>query len=223
MLLTLLVTMPLAAQEELDFSPQREYLESTQAQRTIKESKWKKAVKGLDYTPPKVKKRRARNNNGNRPTGNARTALIVFAVLLIAVVIALIIGASSGYLKSKPKQLKTMRVSIEDIEENLFENDLQLLLLEAINKGQYNLAIRLYFLEILKELALQKKIKWKKEKTNRIYFYELHNSGFSEQFDRLCLQFDRIRYGGISLDKQDFSILEPGFKTFLANLQKTKA
>lgn len=212
----------LSAQEETSFSPQNEYLESTLEQRDIKENKWEKAIKGLDYTPPKVKERRARKT-GNLPTGNSRTALTILAVVLIAIIVALSIAAWAGYLKSKPKKVKNLPISIEDIEENLFENDLQFLLQEAINKGEYKLAIRLYFLEILKELALQKKIKWKKEKTNRIYFYELNNSGLSQEFNQLVILFDRIRYGGVGLDHADFSAIAPDFKSFLGKLQKTRA
>ncbi|MEM6376912.1 MAG: hypothetical protein AAF705_01790 [Bacteroidota bacterium] len=210
------------AQDEALPSPQNEYLKESLTQRPIKESKWKRATKGLDYTPPKVKQRRARQTD-NRPTGNARGLLTLLAVILIAVIIALIIAGWSGYLKPKPKKIKAIQVSIEDIEENLFESNLQGLLQEAINKRQYNLAIRLYFLEILKMLALQKKIKWKKEKTNRIYFYELNNSGFSEAFQKLSTIFDRIRYGGVDLDESDFRVVEPAFKIFLDNLQKAEA
>lgn len=216
------MTSPSYAQDaELDFSPQEDYLDSPLEQRSIKENKWRKAVKGLDYTPPKVKDRRARKT-GNRPTGNARMALTIAGILLLAIIIALAIAAGSGYLKSKPKKIEGLQVSIEDIEENLFENDLRNLLQDAINKGQYNLAVRLYFLEILKALAVQKKIKWKKEKTNRIYFYELNTSGLAQDFNQLSIIFDRIRYGGVSLDQSDFLAIEPRFKGFLENLQKTK-
>lgn len=211
----------LLAQEEPDYSAQNDYLETSIEARSIKENNWKKAVKGLDYTPPKVKNRRARKT-GNLPTGNGRTAMIILGVILIAVIIALSIAAWAGYLKPKPKKIESLPISIEDIEENLFENDLQLLLQDAINKGAYKLAIRLYFLEILKELALQKKIKWKKEKTNRIYFYELNNSGLSQEFNQLMVLFDRIRYGNVSLDQHDFSTIAPGFKSFLDKLQKTR-
>lgn len=215
------VTSSFAQDAKAGYSPQDDYLESSLEQRPIKENKWRKAVKGLDYTPPKVKERRARQTF-NRPTGNARTALTIAAIILIAIIIALVIAAWAGYLKPKPKKIEGLPVSIEDIEENLFENDLQHLLQEAIRKGQYNLAIRLYFLEILKALAVQKKIKWKKEKTNRIYFYELNTSGLAQNFNELTSIFDRIRYGGVTLDQDDFSAIEPSFKGFLSNLQKAE-
>ena len=55
----------------------------------------------------------------------------------------------------------------EKIEENIHESDLDKFIKQAESEEKYNLAIRLYYLAIIKELSLGKLIKWKRNKTNR--------------------------------------------------------
>jgi hypothetical protein len=186
---------------------------------------WRKATRGLDYT---VNKRRQQPANPEKPkeekskNENSRTLFIILGVILIAAIIALLIAAITGHLGPKNKKVRGMQVSVEDIEANIFESDLQGYIRQALEAENYRRAIRLYFLEILKELALQKKIKWKKEKTNRIYFYELQASGMAKEFDRLSLIFDRVRYGQTPISASDFEAVAPEFKAFLRKLNPAK-
>lgn len=186
---------------------------------------WRKATRGLDYTvkKPRQKRTQAETPKEQKPKNeNSRTLYIILGLILVAVIIALLIAAFTGHLNPKNKKVKGMQVSVEDIEENIFESDLQGYIRQALETENYRRAIRLYFLEILKELALQKKIKWKKEKTNRIYFYELQASALAKEFDRLSLIFDRVRYGQTPISQSDFEVIVPEFETFLRKLNPAK-
>ena len=47
-------------------------------------------------------------------------------------------------------------------EEHIYESDLDRFIREATEQGNYALAIRLYYLAIIKELSLNRTILWKK-------------------------------------------------------------
>lgn len=222
LLLLLGFSTPLLAQEA-DVAPRLP--DAPTERKSFDRKTWRKATRGLDYT---VKKRRQQRGRAEQPkeqkpkNENSRTLFIILGIILTAVIIALMIAAITGHLGPKNKKVSGMQVSVEDIEENIFESDLQRYIQQALETENYRRAIRLYFLEILKELALQKKIKWKKEKTNRIYFYELQASGMAKEFDRLSLIFDRVRYGQTPIGSSDFEAVAPEFKTFLRKLNPAK-
>ena len=201
------------------------YLNQPIERKSFNEKTWEKATRGVDYT---VKERKPRERKApqekreEKKSENSRTLFIILGVILIAIIIALIIAGVTGHLGPQNKKVKGLSVSIDDIEENIFETDLQRFIRQALTSTDYRMAIRLYFLEILKELALQKKIKWKKEKTNRIYFYELTSTELAEEFGQLSLIFDRVRYGQTDFKQTDFERVEPAFKAFLRKLDAGK-
>ena len=59
--------------------------------------------------------------------------------------------------------------SLADIEDNLHESNLHSFLAQAEANGDYRLAVRLYYLNILKNMSLREYIIWKKDKTNTQY------------------------------------------------------
>ena len=217
----MLLSNPLLAQET---DGEKTIINTPAERKTFDRKTWRKATRGLDYTVKKrrQKRQRAEEQPKQKKNENSRILFIVLGVILIAVIIALVIATLTGHLGPRDKKLKGMQVSVEDIEENIFETDLERFIRQALETENYQRAIRLYFLEILKELAIQKKIKWKREKTNRIYFYELQPSGLASEFDRLALIFDRVRYGQSSISQSDFDTVAPEFKAFLRKLNPKK-
>ena len=120
--------------------------------------------------------------------------------------------------KIKPRQLAEIR--LETIEENLHEAEMNPLIRQAIEQGQYALAIRLYFLAILKELSLMQAIRWKKNKTNREYLQELQNEPDHAEFSRTARIFERIWYGNRIITAGEFRQVEIPFAVFLRRLQE---
>lgn len=218
--LCLLLPASLLAQEA---ATDKASVEASTERKSFDRQTWRKATRGLDYT---VKKRRQKPRSEQQvqtsKNENSRTLFIILGVILLAMIVALLIAAFTGHLGPKNKSYKGTQVSVEAIEANIFERDLQHFIREALGAENYRRVIRLYFLETLKELAVQKKIKWKKEKTNRIYFYELQSSGLADEFERLALIFDRVRYGQAEIKSVDFDRVAPDFKAFLRKLNPDK-
>ena len=124
-------------------------------------------------------------------------------------------------IKAKNKKIKRTteeKIDIQKIEANIHEADLDYFTRQAKEAGDYNLAIRLYYLAILKELSLQKAIKWKVDKTNREYMQELRASAHFADFRSLTYVFEQAWYSNRLLDAASFEQLEPSFRSFIDGL-----
>ena len=196
----------------------------------IKQDKkaWKKIVDGKDFseTPEKKKeKKKKKPSDFNLPSLNIGQAGKVFLFSLVILLLAFIIYkliANSNYRANK-KVKKIRLVDIDDIEQNLDKADVDPFLFDAINQENYRLAIRLYYLKVLKHLMELEWIKWKKDKTNSEYLRELYSKEFYTDFRLLTLMFERVWYGEVVLDDVTFKTVEQNFTSSISmlNAQKT--
>jgi hypothetical protein len=143
--------------------------------------------------------------------------MIVLGVALLVFLIMKLMNAENLF---SPKNTKvagrtTTEIDLEDIEENLHESDLEGFIRQALAEKNYALAVRLYYLAILKELSLSNQIKWKRDKTNREYLREMSGQKLAGKFRETTLIFERVWYGTGELTEPIFQQLEPKFKTVL--------
>lgn len=111
-------------------------------------------------------------------------------------------------------------IDLEHIEANLEQiDDLDPVIQQAIRQGNYPLAIRLYYLAILKALTESKAIVWKRDKTNRAYVQEMRNHTFFEPFSTTTRVFERIWYGNATLQTPDFERIKPDFDQLLRGVK----
>ncbi len=86
---------------------------------------------------------------------------------------------------------------------------------EAISKRDLKLAVRIYYLRMLKELTEKGLIHWQADKTNRSYFYEIPPD-LRKEFGDLTEAFEYCWYGHFEIRDQDFSELKSRFEQFKA-------
>lgn len=237
--LFLLANVQAAARQD---NPGKRYLRQPMKQHRFEEPVWVEATKDLDYSPlnplqkkeerPRKESRKGKGGEVEReepPSFQIDRPLLsnivkFLLILIAAVAIALLLKHLLGFgsipwnKKIKPQQLAEIR--LETIEENLHEAEMNALIRQAIEQGQYALAIRLYFLAILKELSLMQAIRWKKNKTNREYLQELQNQPDRADFRRAARVFERIWYGNRAITAGEFRQVETPFAEFLHRLQE---
>jgi hypothetical protein len=223
-------------------NPGKRYLQQPLEQHRFEEPVWVEATKDLDYSPlnplrkkeerPRKERQKEKGGEADReeaPSFQIDRPLLTnivkfFLILIAAVAIALLLKHLLGFgnipwnKKIKPQQLAEIR--LETIEENLHEAEMDPLIRRAVEEGQYALAIRLYFLAILKELSLMQAIRWKKNKTNREYLRELKSEPDHADFGRTARIFERIWYGNRVITAGEFRQVEPPFADFLHRLQE---
>jgi Domain of unknown function (DUF4129) len=192
--------------------------------REIKTETWADATKSLDYSKDKAKITEAAppvdlpnwGFNTNKFGGLVQGILIALGLALIGYLIFRIVtGARSKTVK--PAEFLDIS-SLDDLENHLFETDLQKMLRVARESGQFGLAIRVHYLMIIRQLSEKNYVKWRREKTNRNYSNELAASQFAADFKKITPIYEQIWYGEKSVSAAQFTEIEPYFETFFRKI-----
>lgn len=145
---------------------------------------------------------------------------IILYGLAIAVIAFIIYKLLTGNLLKSDKSEEFLTGKEELNEEDLHESDLDRYLREAMNRKDYKLAVRIYYLIILKELSLRNLISWKKEKTNKDYLYEMSNREDYSSFHETTRLFEKIWYGDSDVSESQFLSISPVFKNFVEGIKR---
>ena len=119
-------------------------------------------------------------------------ALLVFAVLkLMKVDITGAFGRSS----------RRAPLAYDTAAENIHEVDFRVRIAEAEAAGNFRLALRLGYLEVLKHLTDRGLIQWQPDKTNHTYLAEIAVGPLREAFRRATREFEYVWYGELRLNQ----------------------
>lgn len=122
-------------------------------------------------------------------------SIIFYAAIAVIIGVILLQIIRNTSFRSNPKKPSTSLNSAEDIHD-ISELDTEHLIQKAHNAQDYKLAIRLYFLDLLKKLNENGVIVWTKDKTNRDYLSEIFSKQYYfDEVRRLTLAYERVWYG----------------------------
>jgi len=140
--------------------------------------------------------------------------LKVVAVIIVVIVIYLIVKAlinkEGQWIFGKNSSKKNIHYS--DIEKNIHLLDFEKLIRESMESGEKRVAVRYYYLWLLKVMAQNNYIKWDIEKTNSDYLYEIQSPVHKEEFTYLSYLYNYIWYGEFEIDDATFKKAENRFK-----------
>lgn len=137
--------------------------------------------------------------------GVFRVILEILPYLILAVGIFFIVKyfsniSSTSILESK--QIQNAQF-LEDSE--LIESDhLETLLQQSIEDKNYRLAVRFYYLLLLKKLTDSNVIVWEQQKTNEDYIKELLGKSYQQEFKESTKLYDFVWYGKFNLNEKEF-------------------
>lgn len=132
---------------------------------------------------------------------------ILAALFLIFIIYILIKN-----IERKNKKIKKASENLDYIEKNIETVDLNEYLNRSIREKNYEMAVRFYFLIILKALNEKKIITYKYQKANYEYFKEIQNKKILTHFKELSLIFDYVWYGHFTINKNQFELIQNKFK-----------
>jgi hypothetical protein len=98
--------------------------------------------------------------------------------------------------------------------ENLFDIDYESALKSAMAAGNYRLAIRLLYLQTLRDLALRNIIQYRQERTNSDYLMQLFHTSYYKDFFRLTRNFEYAWYGQFEVSPSAFERIRNEFASF---------
>lgn len=195
--------------------------------RKADQEQWSKAVAGLDYSkdrprqPKEEKKQTTPDPGPSFNWGGLSSAL--GQILQVLAIIAAIAGIAYGIYRTMnaPRNRQIARdgveITLDNVEQYIHESDIERFLREALATGNYPLAVRLYYLQIIKQLSASGAIRWSREKTNRDYLRETRTHRLAAEFRATTRIYERVWYGNQPLDATAFQQIEPEFKKLLTS------
>jgi Domain of unknown function (DUF4129) len=109
-------------------------------------------------------------------------------------------------------------LSFLEIQEDIHSIDFNSAIEEAIEKQQYRVAIRLMYLQSLKELSDKCIIDIKPNKTNFDYAAELKATPYSQGFENITLVYEYAWYGEFPVNREMFNRLRGIFSEYEKNI-----
>ncbi|QYJ67476.1 DUF4129 domain-containing protein [Flavobacterium litorale] len=139
-------------------------------------------------------------------------AIVLFAVYMIA---RAVLNEGGGWIFGKSAK----KIIVQDIDgEDIHEMDFPSLIETTIGNEDYRLAIRYYYLWLLKRLSEREIIEWHYDKTNSEYAYEIKNTDLREKFQYLSYVYDYSWYGEFPINENAFTKVRKVFRETLNTL-----
>jgi hypothetical protein len=109
-------------------------------------------------------------------------------------------------------------VFFSEDEEIIRSKDIEKLIQKALKNNDYRLAVRYYYLLILKRLTEAELIDYEFDKTNSEYFNEIPEASLNTRFRKITTIYDYIWYGNFEVTQNDYQKAEQLFKNLEQNI-----
>jgi hypothetical protein len=140
-------------------------------------------------------------------------------VIFFGLIIFLIIKLFGSEIRAFFYRDRAVPLAMQTLEENINEIKFEDRISEAVKQGNYRYAVRLHYLQSLKDLNDRELIQWEKDKTNRDYYYELSGKQIQGPFAGITTLFNWIWYGDKPVDQLSFQSVAEQFKKFNLSLR----
>lgn len=132
----------------------------------------------------------------------------------VVLIIWFLLASDVQLFRKSPTVVAKPEEEEEYTTENLFDIDYDSALKRAIAAQNYRLAIRLMYLQTLKELAERNIIQYRQERTNNDYLMQLFRTSYYKDFFRLTRNFEYAWYGQFAVSPSSFEQIRAEFTTF---------
>jgi len=199
----------------------QEYKSQKVAVKKFDKRKWKTIVGKTDYSEKKLEQQQESRaiTKPLNPWVSDVLRIVVYILLSAFILFVIYYVIKNTSLKGRKSIVPEARA--EEPIENIEELDVDTLLQLAIKNGDFRMAVRLYYLAILKNLHERNIISWKKDKTNRDYLTEIFAKEYYNDLRVLTLAYEQAWYGEQPLSEDIFKKLVEDFHQFNQRLKAT--
>jgi hypothetical protein len=180
-----------------------------------KENTKKKDARGQsNYTPPS-------GNGGSWLDGFLSSGGLQLFLWALAIGFVLFIlyklFLTEGAFSKTPTSIKENTPNAEE-EVITSDSDFEVLVKQAVQTGNYRLAVRYQYLKTLHKLADKNMVGLATDKTNYQYVREITNQNYQQGFAALTLNYEYVWYGGFNIDVIIYKRMENSFSQFNSKL-----
>ncbi|MBF9220073.1 DUF4129 domain-containing protein [Hymenobacter ruricola] len=133
------------------------------------------------------------------PTGRFTWKYGMYAAILAALVYAVLKLLQVDVTAAFGRAGRRGQLAYDTEAENIHEVDFRTRIAEAEEAGNFRLATRLGYLEVLKHLTDGGFIQWQPDKTNHAYLFELPAGPLRDAFRAATREFEYVWYGELRL------------------------
>jgi hypothetical protein len=109
-------------------------------------------------------------------------------------------------------------IPVTDVENNIHATNFKSLIKAAEKEKDYRLAIRYYYLWLLKSLTQSEIIQYDVEKTNSDYHNEISSESIKNEFAYTSYLYNYIWYGEFDVNEEQFTKAKKAFVNFLNSI-----
>lgn len=195
------------------------------------EDRHEEIMEVLDFTPPEVEEEAPAANDSAADWNweqwklelSSTTTWVIFAVLLLVLgfLIYKMLGDVSIRKRTGGDREEQGAINVEDIEEEkLVAAGVSLSLLERAERAnQFDVAVRLLYIQLLKELQDGGLIKYRKDFSNRDYQNQLIGRDVLADFRTVTRAYERYWFGKYPIDRLSYRNTYQHFQALKARIQ----
>jgi len=147
-----------------------------------------------------------------------RIASIILVLLVVYFIFKVIINDEGKWVFGKPSDKNLIPINVT--ENNIQETNFITLIIKAENNNNYRLAIRYYYLWVIKQLAHAHIIDFHVEKTNSDYQDEITSKDLKKQFSYTSYLYNYIWYGEFKVNALEFEKAKKAFNKLINGISK---
>jgi hypothetical protein len=140
----------------------------------------------------------------------------LFIIAILGLIVWLFIRLNPG--ASLLGEQEQPQVYFNEEEEIIQKADISGLIEEAIANRDYRLAIRYYYLRLLRQLDREGIIKYEYQKTNAEYLSEIEEHDLKTSVKRIIRLYNFIWYGSFPVSNEDFNTVRETFRSIETTL-----
>jgi hypothetical protein len=201
-----------------------EYKEEEIRLQKFDSAKWKAIAGSTDFEERDVEVEEQRDLAPPRvPWAGDLMRIIGYAAIIGVVVLLIYAVVKNTRLEKRTSKIPEGPQDAEKAVENIEEFDIDSLLKNALAEHNYRMAVRLYYLGLLKKLNELGIIVWKKDKTNRDYLSELFARDYLyDDVRKLTVAYEQVWYGEHTPSDEKFQGLLANFENVNEKLNREK-
>jgi hypothetical protein len=152
---------------------------------------------------------------------SSKTYVTLMDILYYGLMIAALLLIMRGLLKADRRgllfgRIKDNNIRIVEFEEDIGKINFDDLIRSAMDKKQYKLAVRYFYLKSLQMLSGRGLVELKNNKTNYQYLNEIKNNRIAEAFRVTTNRFEWIWYGDFPVDENTIKYSQTDFNKLFA-------
>ncbi|MGK2863589.1 MAG: hypothetical protein ACSLE0_16780 [Chitinophagaceae bacterium] len=176
----------------------------------------KKAMRRDDafWYANEVFKKTEKKKNGSgvlaHPVFQSILWLIIIGGFITVLVLYLANSHTGLFRKSKSLAAEDEDAALDDIFQINYPQEIE----KATSIKNYRLAVRLLFLQLLRNLANRQIIQYRQDGTNQDYMMQLNSTRLYPAFFKLARNYEYCWYGQFEIDKEKYAVIKKDFEIF---------